>query len=257
MAAANSQWGTPPTRPPRVINRHTGAGPHALLQGRIGRGARAADPCHRLADPARRHPQPKGLLQHRGGLAQRQAHLLVQEGGQRNGVGSALGGRGAQRIRRLPRMPALHPGTAGDTVAAVDPTPGHADAADDLCLVLVLDPGVIDRPATRWAASRQRRVERFVHLRRDVPAALRPVLGPALPARFLGGRVRLTLGERRRLAFPPPPRRGQLLLKANTVHLTLLVISYASAEAACMAQESRRWRAHWRSCPKGPESLTT
>ena len=46
-------------------------------------------------------------------------------------------------------------------------------------------------------------------------------------------------------------------LNLNTVHLTLLVISYASAEAACMAQESRRWRAHWRSCPKGPESLTT
>ena len=44
---------------------------------------------------------------------------------------------------------------------------------------------------------------------------------------------------------------------SNTGHLTLLVIPYTSAEAACMAQESRRWRAHWRSCPKGPESLTT
>ena len=60
----------------------------------------------------------------------------------------------------------------------------------------------------------------------------------------------------RAVAVPSTPART-FWLSTNTVHLTLLVISYASAEAACMAQESRRWRAHWPSCPKGPESLTT
>ena len=111
-------------------------------------------------------------------------------------------------------MPALHPGAARDTVADVDPNPGHADRADDLCLVLILDPVVRDHPATRRAARRQRRGELFVHLRRDVPAARRPVLGPTLPARFPGSRFRLALRERGRLALPRALGRRQLLLES-------------------------------------------
>ena len=206
--------GHPAHAPPRVIDRDTGAGPHALRQGRVGRGALAADTRHRRADPAGRHAQPKGLLQHGGGLAQREAHLRVEEGGQRAGVGPQLGGRGAERIRRLARMPALHPGAARDTVADVDPNPGHADRADDRFLVLLLDPVVRDHPATRRAARRQRRGELFVHLRRDVPAALRPVLGPTLPARFPGSRLRRALRERGRLALPRALGRRQLLLES-------------------------------------------
>ena len=111
-------------------------------------------------------------------------------------------------------MPALHPGAARDTVADVDPNPGHADLADDRFLVLLLDPVVRDHPATRRAARRQRRGELFVHLRRDVPAALRPVLGPTLPARFPGSRLRRALRDRGRLALPRALGRRQLLLES-------------------------------------------
>ena len=80
--------------------------------------------------------------------------------------------------------------------------------------VLILDPVVRDHPATRRAARRQRRGEFFVHLRRDVPTALRPVLGPTLPAGFPGSRFRLALRERGRLALPRALGRRQLLLES-------------------------------------------
>ena len=100
-------------------------------------------------------------------------------------------------------------------MADVDPNPGHADRADDRFLVLLLDPVVRDHPATRRAATRrQRRGELFVHLRRDVPAALRPVLGPTLPARFPGSRLRRALREWGRLALPRALGRRQLLLES-------------------------------------------
>ena len=201
----------PADAPAGLIQRDAGLGPDhrfaVLIGGRTPR--RAAR--ERLAQAPRRQGQAKPALPHRDRLPVGEPELLVQDRREGQGLGAALRGRCPGRLRRLAGMPALDSGAARDTVADVDPKPRHVDAPADRCLVLVLDPLGRDRPVTRRAARRQPRIDLVVHLRRDLPAPLRPVLGPALPAGSLRGRFRLALGERRRLALPRPLRRGQFL----------------------------------------------
>ena len=137
----------------------------------------------------RRQGQAKPALPHRDRLPVGEPELLVQDRREGQGLGAALRGRCPGRLRRLAGMPALDSGAARDTVADVDPKPRHVDAPADRCLVLVLDPLGRDRPVTRRAARRQPRIDLVVHLRRDLPAPLRPVLGPRPSGRVAAGAI--------------------------------------------------------------------
>ena len=177
----------PADAPAGLIHRDAGLGPDHLFEVLVGGLTPRREARQRLAQAPRRQGQAKPALQHRDRLAVGEPELLVQDRGEGQGLGANVRGRRPGRIRRLARMPALDSGAARDTVADVDPKPRHVDAADDLFLVLVLDPVVRERPVTRRAVRRQRRVDFLVHLRGDLPAALRPILGPALPAGSLWG----------------------------------------------------------------------
>ena len=110
----------PSDPPPGFVGRDDGAAPNLLTQRGI-RGLRlTCRPMHGVHQAAARHREPVLLVQQRRDLAERQAELLIQDDGERDGLCPKLSARGAERVRRLQRMPTLDTPTTPATAADVE-----------------------------------------------------------------------------------------------------------------------------------------
>jgi hypothetical protein len=82
----------------------------------------------------------------------------------------------------------------------------RADRHHKIFLILVIEPLTIDRSSTRRTAVRQRHLDLLIHMIRHRPVRMPAMLNAATtptPTRVL---LQITLGERRRLTLPRPPR---------------------------------------------------
>jgi hypothetical protein len=107
-------------------------------------------------------------------------------------------------------MAALHPPATARTVADVDVELAVDRLAGDLGLVLLLDVGLLERPAAVGTGLGQRGLVDLVDLRRWRPARLGTVVGARLAAGLFGLCVRRALGEGGGLAFAGAEGLGEL-----------------------------------------------
>ena len=111
---------------------------------------------HGMHQPAARHRQPVLLVQERRDLPKRKAELFIEDDGERDHLGAELRARGAERIRRLQRVTALHAPTAGAARANVNPKLADHDARDgEFLLILSGNPCLSHRAAAGWATARR------------------------------------------------------------------------------------------------------
>jgi hypothetical protein len=99
--------------------------------------------------------------------------LFIENDGERDGLRTQLCGRGAERIRRLERMPALDATPAPATPSDADLKGTDHDPWDrQLFLVLRRYTGLDDAIAATGTARRQRRLMRFIDARWHAPTGL-------------------------------------------------------------------------------------
>ncbi len=146
---------------------------------RLGLPGGAIDGVHQAAPG---HGDAIQLREQRDDLAERQAELLVEDHHQGDHLGAQLGRGGAERVRCLPRVPALHSPPARGT-----PPDVHVELTDDhpgdrqLLLILVRDAGLHDRARTRRALRRQRGLMRLIDRAGDPPTGLGAIPRAGLP----------------------------------------------------------------------------
>jgi len=181
--------GLPVLAPARFVRHHHGTladrGDQRLIRG-LGALPHTLD---RADDPPGRHRQVPRLPEQGRDLGDGQTQLGVQNRRQANRVWAELHGRGAQRIRGLQRVPALHP---APTVGA----PPHFDAERahvgphrwEVFLMLADGMAVDDVAVAVRTIGRRRHVDDLVHVRRH-------------------GTVTMTAMRRARLASGPFRRR--------------------------------------------------
>ena len=110
-------------------------------------------------------------------------------------------------------MTALMPATTTPTLADMHSEPTtEPPRLGQLVLILVLDPVMLDLPAT-LTPRRERRVELLIDLPRRLAMTMPTVLLPRPAPRPASALLRLPARERRRLALPSPARLLELTLK--------------------------------------------
>lgn len=199
--------------PARLIRTHLRTAAHLRAQVLI-RGARLPRrPMDRLDEAATRDVHAIELLEQRRDLAERQAQLFIEHDNQRDELGPEVDGRRAERIRGLPRVPALHAAPAVVTPADVHRELAHDDPADgNFFLILRRGPGLAHRPLTRRTVAGQWRVIAFINAPRPPAVRLRAIAS----ARLATGASRTRfqrLGERCRLPEAGAPRRLKVALQ--------------------------------------------
>jgi len=133
----------------------------------------------RVDQPTSGHGEAEAIAEQMHDATEGEPALFIQDHRERHGLRAQLHGRGAQRIRGLQRVPALH---AAVTLAAL--TDGDAKLVHDralhrqIFLVLRDDAAAPDRSATVGTLRRQRRVMPHIDVRRRTPMALRPYAAP-------------------------------------------------------------------------------
>lgn len=188
---------------------------------RLTRGA-----VHRVHQAAARHGQPILLAKERRDLPERQAELLVEDDGPRDGLRPELRRRGTQRVRRLQPMTTLDAATTRAALSHVDPKVTDDDLGDgQLFLILASDARFHDGAVAVGTPRRQTRFICFIDAWRNRAVRFRAVGAARLSPgslRMAGERFR----ERRRLPKSGSPCRIELLLQplvllAQPVALTL------------------------------------
>src|SRR5712691_9036958 len=181
---------------------------------------------HRVHQAAARDGQPILLAKERRDLAERQAELLIEDDGRRDGLRPELRRRGTQRVRRLQPMATLEAATTPAALSHVHPKLTDEDLGDwQLFLILASDARFRDGAITLGAPRRQTRIICFIDAWRNPAVRFRTVGAARLAPgslRMAGERFR----ERRRLPKPRSPCRIELLLQplvllAQPVALTL------------------------------------
>ena len=175
---------------------------------------------------AARHGQPILLAKERCDLAERQAELLIEDDGHRDGLRPKLRRRGPQCVRRLQPMATLDAATTRAALSHVDPKVTDDEVGDwQLFLILASDAPFLDGAVARGTPGRQTRLIGFIDTGWNPAVGFRAVGA----TRFSPGSLRMAgerFRERRRLAKPGTPCRVELLLQplvllAQPVALTL------------------------------------
>ena len=194
---------------------------------RLTRGA-----VHRVHQAAARHGQRILLAKACRDLPERQAELLIEDDGHRDGLRPELRRRGTQRVRRLQPMATLDAATTRAAVTHVDAKVTDDDLGDwQLFLILACGARFHDGAVALGTPRRQTRIIGFIDAGRNPAVRLRTIgvarLSPG-SLRMVGERFR----ERRRLPKPGTPGRIELLLQplvllAQPVALTLDPLKFA------------------------------
>src|SRR5690242_13900481 len=123
-------------------------------------------------------------------------------------------------------MATADPASAPSTTPDLDhEAPPDRPGRQDLLLPLLLDPRLLQLPATVRAAARCLYRDRLVHLLRRLPVSVPPMLLPALAPCPFGVGLRLSPRERRRLPLAGSERGLQLALQVGQPPSHLLVVS--------------------------------
>jgi len=190
---------------------------------------------HRLDETAARDRQSILLLEEGGDLAVRQAELFIENDGEGHRLRTQLCGRGAERIRRLERMPALDTTSAPATPSDADVKGPDDDPWDrQLFLVLHRHPGLDDAITAPGTAPRQRRRTRLIDARGHAPTGL-ATIGIARLASRAFRMLRQRFRKRRRLASARPAGRVELSLQMVDLLSQSLVLSAQDVSLALRA----------------------
>jgi hypothetical protein len=172
-------------------------------------------------------PNPKEALQAAGYLAVGQAALLVEFNDGSLGIGSKLGGGGAEGVGRLQRMAPLHPATTLTALADVNIELPVDGPARDLDLELLGDVGFVEGAAAVGANARQGRLVDLVDLlgAGRLAMCLAAVVLAGLGSGLLGLVGGLALGEGSGLALAGAGRLVELAAEALVLGLQVMETS--------------------------------
>jgi len=164
-------------------------------------------------------------------VSQRQSHLLVQHRRQGQRLRPQLHAAHTHRIKRLQRMPALHPAATPAAAAHRDLKAAHHRAPYDLFLVLGFVALQLHVPSAARTMLGCGTRKLFIDARGDGAAGASAVGATGFPAWGLGVRFQCSARMRRGLSLARPQRRFQfptqqldLLIQALAFLLPLLVL---------------------------------
>jgi hypothetical protein len=200
--------------PSRFIRGDDRTPADGLAQRGVGRGRLARGPMQGVDQTARRDVQAEALAEERRDLPQGQAELGMEHRGEGDRLWAQLRGGGAQGIRRLQRMPALHAAMARHTLANGHRECAH-DRSDDGEIFLVLDRvACVGQSAAAVRAGRgQRRAVPLVNVDRDGAMRLAAVAASRFPSRPAGRPARGAARERRGLPECRAPREVEVVFE--------------------------------------------
>jgi hypothetical protein len=143
--------------PSGLVGADDGTAANGGTQRGIRRFGLARRPADRVHEAATGDREAEALPHQRGNLPERQAQLFVEHDRERHGLRTQLRRGGADRVRRLERMPSLDAAPAGVTEADGD-VKGADDRAHDRQIFLVLRRVTLERePAAAIRATRRQR----------------------------------------------------------------------------------------------------
>lgn len=198
--------------PTGFVGTHDRTATNLGTQRRVGRGGarrRAGTDMHQR--PAG-HTNAEAIAEQRHDVCERQTEPLMQHDDQGRRLRADLHRCRAERVRGLPRMPALHASAARRTRPHVD-----AELADDrtdhrqIFLILRHDVRAVHLAATGGTRAGQRRFVGLINPSGHGPCAVTTVPCPRSPARRTAGALAMRLGERRGLSEARPARRIELI----------------------------------------------
>lgn len=172
---------------------------------------RAMDGVHQAAA---RDGEPETVAEQVADAPEGEAALFVEDHRQGDGLWPELHGRGAQRIRRLQRMPSLDPAATPRAVAHRDPKLVDDGALHgQIFLVLRDDAAVTDGPTAVRAVCGQRCLMGDIDASRRWTMGLAPVGGARLAPRPLRILLRQPARKRGRLPIRPAARHVEFFFQ--------------------------------------------
>ncbi len=148
--------------PAGFVGRDDGTATNGFAERRIGRFGPSRRSAHCVHEPAASDRQREPLTEQRGDLAERQAQLLIEDHGQRDGSGPELRGGRAEGVRCLQGMPTLDPAAAGGAVANRDVKgPDNGAHHWEIFVILGRVASQRERVAARGTRQRQWRLMRL------------------------------------------------------------------------------------------------
>ncbi len=221
--------------PPCLVRTHLRTPAHVPTQRVIGRGRSRGHTRTHMDERASGDPQPEVIAEQRHDVRQRQAHPLVQDHHECGGLGADLHRGGAEGLRRLQRMAALHAPAAGRTRPHVDAKLAH-DGTHDRQIFLILgdDSRALHVAPTRRTGRGQWRVVRLIDARGHRTRAVAAVRRTRAPAWRTACALSVRFGEWRRLPEARPT--GRLELTFEPLVPTLQSIALVFRPRQCVAQ---------------------
>ncbi len=200
--------------PPRLVRRDHRAAADLLAQRRIRQRRLGGGAVQQLDQTALGDPESELNVQHAGDLLHRHAQLGVQLDHQRGDVRTQLGSGGAQGVRGLQRVPALHSPPTLDAAAHLDVEPPH-QGLNRRQLFLILRRHTVhgDRAAAVGTTRRDRRRVDLVDAWGRLAPPLLPVVRTTPPPRPLAASLPPVLGEGGRLPLAGSPSGLELLFQ--------------------------------------------
>ena len=163
---------------------------------------------------AARDRQTEAVAQQRRDFAVGQPETFIEQHRQRDRLRPPLDRSGAERIRGLQRMTALHAAPAPDALTDVDVKGAHDRALHrQLFLILRGDAHRAHRAVAVWAPLRQARLVCLIDLRWRSPVGARAVCSAGFPSRPTWGGHARPARERRRLAIDGAARGVELFFQ--------------------------------------------
>ena len=213
--------------PAGLVGHHPVGLAHGLADGLVDRLAAGGGPQDGVDAAAATERDAEEALQAAGDLAVRQAALLVEFDDGGLGVGSQLGGGGAEGVGRLQGMAPLNPAAALAALADVDVELPVDGLARDLDLELLGDVGLVERAAAVGAGVGQGRLVDLVDLvgAGRLAVGLGAVVLAGLAAGLLGLVGGLALGEGGGLALAGAGRLVELAAEALVLGLQVVEAS--------------------------------
>jgi hypothetical protein len=185
-----------------------------VTQAGVGRPGLSGRAMQRVHQPAGGDVQTEAVVEQGADFAQRQTELFIEDRGDRDRLGPELRRRGAERVRCLQSMAALHPPVARGAVADRDRERPHDRLnARQVLLILHRVAGQADGPAAMRAGGGQRRLVGLVDARGNRamrPTPIREASPPTGPPRPTPGQA---ARERRGLTMGGPSRRIQFVFE--------------------------------------------